>query len=351
MKNKHLSREDINRYRSTNDEGLKRDIEGKSLSDSFSADALDGWSVPEMAHFSMKRLDKHFIRSYKWLALSVGGLLVIGSFIALWLGSEGDGLPKAAFSARGLHSFSTADSIDRIKDVDSTVSIGANKPSAPLNFENNSPDNHHGEPVRKEVEDVNELPLRKLKLYWETYPTNLRAINYKGAEFYLYELKLLDYRVYRVGMKISANDLVLYGTPASVGDKKQPEDALEGDDTGVPYIDYLDRTVSHFSKGDYGISLSRFLVILGDYPDDVNALFYGGLCYYHLGNFKNAALLFDRVGASTYANFKEEAEWYLAKSWLKGNEVEQGKGRSLLNDIIQANGYYAKDAWELLMRL
>jgi hypothetical protein len=348
MKNRNLSREDIDCYRSTNSERLRHAMEEKSLGDSFNADALDGWDAPEMASFSMKRLDKHFIQSYKWLAVSGGGVLLLGVLVAWWLGLGTNNTPRTVPSVSRLHVLSNDSLVHRFADGDSIYAKFLYPKNASRVYERNSIENHTELENEREVEDISELPLKQLKLYWEKYPGGMRAIDYKGTEFYLYDLKLLDYRVYRVEMKVYSNELVLSGTPASVGDGKQVEHVMEGENVGVPYIDYLDKTMKAFSKGDHAVALSRCLVILGDYPDDVNALFYGGLCYYYLGNWKNAALLFDRVGTSTYSNFREEAEWYLAKSWLKGDEVDKGKGRGLLNDIIQANGYYAKDAWELL---
>jgi len=83
----HLSREDINVYKSTHDEHLKHEIEKKSLDDDFDADALEGWSDQSLSIGSLTVADKKFLPSNKWLyilsttvvVLAVAGVMVLSS--------------------------------------------------------------------------------------------------------------------------------------------------------------------------------------------------------------------------------------------------------------------------------
>ena len=50
----------------------------------------------------------------------------------------------------------------------------------------------------------------------------------------------------------------------------------------VTYKSYLFETQELFAIGNFKAALKRYNVILSHYPNDLNAHFYGGLCYYNL---------------------------------------------------------------------
>ena len=116
--------------------------------------------------------------------------------------------------------------------------------------------------------------------------------------------------------------------------------------TEIPYIEYLEKTMSLFSKGNYKKALSRFEIILESYPKDINANFYGGLCYFNLGEFEKAIQTFETSFESEFSNFNEESEWYLAKSYSANGQED--KASSLFKKINKNGGYYSKQALKYL---
>lgn len=113
--------------------------------------------------------------------------------------------------------------------------------------------------------------------------------------------------------------------------------------TEIPYDDFLADALEKFKKKEYKQALNDFTIILDTYPDDANALFYGGLCYYNL-NLTDKAINY--FGLLSNTPFDEEAEWYQALSYkLKGDD---NKAKSMLKVITDKNGFYSKRASEML---
>lgn len=173
-----------------------------------------------------------------------------------------------------------------------------------------------------------------------------------AKEIYINQLKNVDYRAYR-SRPISYNPDLISGVPANNNGftKEQKTRTLTYQNTTqeIPYIDYLTTTIVYFKKGNYKIALKRYLVILETYQKDVNANFYGGLCYYNLGQFDNAIQLLKKSYTITYGNFKEEAIWYIAKANFEQNKIL--KTKYFLKRIIQEDGFYSSKATELLQKI
>jgi len=194
---------------------------------------------------------------------------------------------------------------------------------------------------------IEELPVRKIE---ESKPeATLVKETLMGKEIYLSNLKLLDYRAYRSRPKITTKQMILTGTPANIGETTSTEEVPEWKDVEVPYIDYLEKTMEIFSKGQNKKALTRFVVILEEYPDDLNANFYAGLCYYNLKEFSNAQKVFAKCLDSKYLNFTEEAEWYLAKSLLA--DGKKSEALTIFTKISNANGYYSTQAKKIVSSL
>jgi tetratricopeptide (TPR) repeat protein len=101
-----------------------------------------------------------------------------------------------------------------------------------------------------------------------------------------------------------------------------------------------------FSKGNNKKALARFQIILDTYPDDVNANFYAGLCYYNLKEFSSAISSFAKCNDTKFTNFNEEAEWYTAKSYLANGQKAEAK--TLFTQIANSNGYYVSQAKKIV---
>ena len=128
---------------------------------------------------------------------------------------------------------------------------------------------------------------------------------------------------------------------ARFSDAQAKADAKPVDDA-VPYDRFFKNAMGKFSRGDRQGCLEDMFIVLEDHPEDVNALFYSGLCCYDLGLFPRAADLLDRARQHEVDTFIEEAEWYHALA------VERADGRensvSLFNAVVERDGFYAPRA-------
>jgi tetratricopeptide (TPR) repeat protein len=166
---------------------------------------------------------------------------------------------------------------------------------------------------------------------------------------YLHDLKVIDYsELYTEGIK--KQEINLSGTPANVAQKGE-KDELEWEirTVRIPYETYLKETLGEFKDGRFKNALKQFNIILEHYPDDLNAHFYGGLCYFNLGKFERAISYLDKCINNAFNTFSEEAEWYKAKSLIKLNRKEDAK--TLLQNIVNAKGFYARQAQTMLADL
>ncbi|MDX1446312.1 hypothetical protein [Lishizhenia sp.] len=200
-----------------------------------------------------------------------------------------------------------------------------------------------------EEEELHQPQILMDKLNIEEVELNkqeLPQLNYQiKKEIYLYDLKLVDYRPYRKE-RMKEEKLVMSGTPANQEAQQTSEQNFEYEEVDIPYIEYLEKSMYYFSKGMYKKALVRFNKILDHYPNDVNAHFYGGLCYYNLNEGKVALDYFEKSYSLSYGNFKEEAEWlsYLTYIDLKQNK----KARALLQQIAHQGGFYSERAKDIL---
>ena len=344
----NLSREDIERYRTSVDERYKNSIEQKAHTSDFEADALEGWSHPGMTGSSLRRLDKKFIRKGKLFKLSLvlsAITFVIITSVLLTTKSKKE-LVNPPIQTSETATYEPSDLILPEK-IDAMVELPKKEQISVKTIRNDFEANKKSEidnPIQS-MEEVNSLPVKEIEE--STIPIQLVKETLFGKEIYLQDLKVLDYRAYRSKPTIQTKQIELTGTPANVS---QTGTAIEEDPiwrtVDIPYIDYLSKTMEIFSKGNNKKAVARFEEILKSYPDDVNSLFYGGLCYYNLREYGLALNAFEKCLDSKYINFNEEAEWYQAKSYLANGQLE--KGRSILRQIQQGGGYYAKQAEKLL---
>ena len=117
----------------------------------------------------------------------------------------------------------------------------------------------------------------------------------------------------------------------------------------ITYVDYLEQSIFFFEQSKYKKALKRFNTILETYDDDINAHFYGGLCYYNLGQYEKAIHHFDNSYNLNYGNFRQEAQWFKAKALVEMNDLTNAK--KLLNNIVNENKFYANKSKNLLEKI
>lgn len=344
----NLSRKDIDTYRETSDEKVKHAIEEKALGSDFESDALEGWSNSTVGTDSMKSMDRKYSTKFsatKWLFIGMTAVTIIILFILMLpQGKSNIHVASNTNEKPNERSYEKTDlmlpeAIEEMKELPKKQQISIitvqkdytiqqekieNKPVS----ENNIP--------KENVEEVSMKPIESVKIDKEISKNQNFA-----KEIYLKDLKLVDYRNYRSKPVVKTELLILAGTPASIENEnsKIEEDNL-WKTVEIPYIEYIDKTMAVFAKGNFKKALSRFEVVLKTYPTDLNANFYGGLCYFNLGEYNKAIDTFEKCLNSEFNNFNEEAEWYLAKSYQANGNKE--KANELFEKIKNGGGYYAK---------
>lgn len=342
----HLSREDIELYRSTQDESVKHSIEKKALDDDFDADALEGWSDPALNTGNLKRMDRRFKTGSSGIYWIVGSASVVILGSILFFTNVPSNKKETAQQPVAEITIEKTDVVlpEKIEAMEELPVKEQIKVRTIIQDFTVQQEERVDNPTDESPVPVEQLPVRPI----ETPKTEIKMDDqsFLGKEIYLFDLKLLDYRAYRSRPKINTKQMVLTGTPANVGETTTTEEETEWKDVEVPYIDYLEKTMELFSKGQNKKALARFEVILDTYPDDLNANFYAGLCYYNLNEFPKAVNSFAKCRDSKYSNFSEESEWYLAKSHeAAGNDTQ---ARQLFRKIADDKGYYAKQAEKML---
>ncbi|MFH2094472.1 MAG: tetratricopeptide repeat protein [Bacteroidota bacterium] len=175
------------------------------------------------------------------------------------------------------------------------------------------------------------------------------GIKYSISNFPVYypeNLKAVDYRkIHR--KKIRDNDYELGSLdPKYANYEDKSNEFREIDEIFIPYDDFLRRTLHKFIRNNYKDALIDFKIILHNYPEDLNAYFYGGLCYYNIGKYDKAIDFFNFVLNHYITSFDEEAEWYKAKSLIGAGRTEEAK--TLLMQIIEKDCFYSDRAKEEL---
>lgn len=163
---------------------------------------------------------------------------------------------------------------------------------------------------------------------------------------FLHDLKLVDPK------EMYAHDPQMQLAEASVAARfadRSAQDSVSSQNITVAYTAFLDEALYRFAQNDHRSCLDDLRFALGQYPDDVNALFYAGLCSYNLGLYKHARNFLHRAATHPIDVFDEEAEWYHALT-LERLEEHQAASEAFTR-IAAGNGFYAERARAHLQRV
>lgn len=156
---------------------------------------------------------------------------------------------------------------------------------------------------------------------------------------FLHDLKLVDPReLYeREPMMRIADENVA----ARYADRTA-QDSGRSEVVTAAYTAFMDEALYRFAHNDHKACLDDLRFLLTQYPDDVNALFYAGLCSYNLGLYQHARTYLHRAATHRIGVFDEEAQWYHA---LALERLGEGKAaREAFARIAAGDGFYAPRA-------
>ena len=173
----------------------------------------------------------------------------------------------------------------------------------------------------------------------------LRAPHSVHQLLYLHDLKLVHPRVLYAREPLLEVDPG--GLDARYADRHQQQEAL-GSQQHMRYTAYLDEAMDHFARAHHKEALAELRFLLTQYPDDVNALFYAGLCAYNLGLYDRARSFLHRVATHPVDAFDEEATWYHALTLQRAGERQASQ--EAFASIAAGGGFYAERAAEMAER-
>lgn len=300
----------------------------------FVSDASEGISLLSDPIRSLKELDKRFLSYNWWLLLSGLSIFVlVGILIFFW--------EPSTYPIKKENQVSQSVQEIRKNKIEPSPKITPPLPKVGITIrQDESPINE----VKKEIIENHLLfpEIAKERIHLSTQPINEENKNVlpikltkTGKEIYLHNLKTVDYRAYRSGTKASASQNLLTGTPAS--ENTLLDDGLSTD--SVTYISIISTSMKDVQKGNYRKALVQFEQILTTYSTDINALFYGGLCLFHLGDYEKALVFLRQTEKGGFDNFEEESEWYQLKCYKKLGDYENTV--RLINQIKERKGFYS----------
>ncbi|TSJ39018.1 tetratricopeptide repeat protein [Fluviicola chungangensis] len=344
MKNKdHISRNAFEKLIHT----FSQEDTNEQLSD-FDRDALEGWQQSNVPFSKMKQLDQKMnfpkvnFTPYI-LSLSVVAILALTFFF----------LSRTAESSQTrepvLVKFENTD-INIPEEID-TLEVIPQKDQITVSEIKTSQNEIKNLPADEKKEELTNIPFPELVLeplppVIEQKPVTVSKQKV-AKEIYLQDLKAIDYSQYRIKPTVQIEQIILTGIPAD----RENEDDLVSEEpqvklVNIPYMDYLEKSLSYTNRGKWKLALSRFNEIIKNYPDDVNARFYAGWCYYNLGQYNEACINFSACLQLEFSNFNDEAEWYLAESRLANGD--KNSARELFVKIRNQKGFYSKQAEKVL---
>ena len=201
------------------------------------------------------------------------------------------------------------------------------------------------EPV-EDLEALDPLFLEEFEEEIPEEPIELGKPESSHRIYFIQDYKLVDYR----GLREKGIELLnhsLGGVSAQFGSEEEQEQAPEQLNQ-IAYVDYLNQAMVDFSTEKLRRASRKFEIILETYPDDVNALFYGGLCDFHLSKHEPAAEKLKKVASHQFSTFDEDAEFYGARSVL---QFDEELAAEMLRQIVGSKGYYAEQAQSILDKL
>ncbi len=341
----------------------KFELEKEALDDPFLQDAMDGFSANQdaIAYFD-SHLKRKNNRWKSYFGLGVVTVLVIALLIVNY--QKNDPPVQNTESTNELISEQPEtteqpivqkeiemipDSIEKLHVIDQKDRIVSQVLASDFSSNEVYPDNPQQEPIDENI--LINIDTLDIEEHEPEMIVNNNSTTKDYPYVYYYDLAVVDYRRYENRTKtISKITYELSGlSAANESEEKKNETHMVEKVVKISYMDYLEETIYYFSKDKYKSALKRLNVISKQYNNDLNAFFYGGLCYYNLGDFETALSKFNLITKLGDVPFKEEASWYKVKTLLKLNQVEEAK--KLLTDIIAYKGFYADEAMALLKSL
>lgn len=164
---------------------------------------------------------------------------------------------------------------------------------------------------------------------------------------FIHNLKVTNYRLYYFRYDAAIDLSVNTGVAAQYETSANIERAVSRRSSNYMAHKIIQKAMKFFGNKNYSDCIEELSLLYDFNPDDANAQFYLGMCYYLTGKYTIARGFFERNLENTNNIFHQESNFYLALSLLNTNQKEEAV--SLLQKIVTEKGFYSKRAEAVLL--
>ena len=133
-----------------------------------------------------------------------------------------------------------------------------------------------------------------------------------------------------------------YADPVLAMNAYQDDESITSLERNTDAQDPLSTAAEAYSAKDF----NRAAELFATFPDDNMALYGKAHSHYQLGDYNQAIQDFNQLLGKNDLDYNDRAKWYLLLSHLQVGK-NQAKIEQLVNEIIQAGGFYQKGAEEI----
>lgn len=340
-------------------------LEMEAQQDSFLYEAMEGYELEPEGLKRISKLQKAQLRSSKsffgkttLVIIAIAGVVYLTALLIhteIKVPQDSD-LVKADSSHY--------EEIEVIPEgIDTFIYAKTDEQITPTEIKNNKPKiQESNEVLEQQLEEVLQPDFIKIDEKPEIEKDNelipekiVKTPTRQAPHIYLYDMYVVDYSsIERKNEVISYTRYEFSGLSAEFEDEIAREKSYDREtEVEVPYMKYLDRSMYYFSKGQYKKALTRYITILEQYPEDLNAHFYGALCYFDMQQYDLALNLLTKIQAyeiqEGFIAFRQEAKWYQARTLIKLGRTSEAN--TILDEIIAEGLFYAPDAIQLKAKI
>jgi tetratricopeptide (TPR) repeat protein len=163
---------------------------------------------------------------------------------------------------------------------------------------------------------------------------------------FIHNLKVTNYRMYYFKYSQSIDLSINVGLSAQYGSNADIEHQQLNRSNAYFAHKIIQKAMWLFNSKNT-VNCIEELTLLYDFnPDDANAQFYLGMCYYQLGKYNQASRFFQKNLSNINNIFHQESEFYQALCLLNTDHILEAT--KLLENIISNKGFYSVRAKEIL---
>lgn len=336
---------------------LKYSAMGSVAEDEFARDAADGFAMFPSAGSKIGLLGLKFnilLIKKAWIMLSIPAKIMIASAIVSITGVV---IITSNSSQEMFYGQNQAPYISQSSQMDSSLAQNENTDTISISQTEKS-STYSDEliadyDIPKEIDKVMSRPemveLIGYSPICNSSTSTTIVSSYPTPIYWIDEYRIIDYSKLRDDVTLLAN-MEFEGLNAKYENQNMvsEDDEYVTRDT-IPYIQYASSALTYLKNGFYKESINKWSLVLSQYPDDENALFYIAYSNFLSKDYQKALQYFNKAESGYFQVFDEESRWFIAQCLIELKRLDEAK--KILKSIIDQNAHYTQQAKILLEKL